>query len=798
MDYEQRTNTNPSLERRPRKKHEVYVPPCAGFCPVFKRENCVLDPRTQEKLIGITELDQKKPQKQIIIFLGMPGAGKSTQINEISSITEAPVYHMGKFAKSIEQNNPELKRRRQETRAQGKLLEGLDELFLAQIINDTSETIILDGFPRSIDQLVLLQDQALINQWQLQVVYVSFPPENAKALSLERQVSRFRQERGHEPSEQEMSTFLGKIDRAVDQDLKVVEALLHTGVGNVVTIDGTKPFSEVNVLLRESLQLDYERLDFDTETFQKVSEVSGELGIEAWLTGGSIYRAFWNNVYGPMQESTDIDISVSTVEEENRLQSALEQRYPQQRWAVLAWEDYGSRAYDVTNQNFSDSLDSVPVTYRQAVVRMKNGKLELQLKKNVEADLRNGVLRMDNEALNRLPEGKRKFQIDKIVANAQRQIIEYPGLVIEGELKKLVEEKTGRNHSPIDIKEKWGDIDEEVQESEFGGRPKWSHQFSDEEKRLAENVVQFFHNVRKEPSAPPKPKKSRLPGVLEDIRKKLQEAKLAQEEELVEVLKGDIRAPEGYSGWLEYVCLNATDAEFREWLLNQVRSRTPIGGKDPTLVTLFNYEQFENFTKNSKLEGQQKVTHQGWELDMHLKEATFQLVTDEVAAKINNTSSSEDAQKLRLATRLAMLYHDGGKLLNVNTPGSHEGIGAKLFLRCRPEWISDEVAEMTAHLIRLHDVFGRLSRGLCEKEDYKLGQKNFDVTATPSYKGALDPQIVRDEISHLPFDFEISVSLVAAVWKADVGSVASLRWLLPIADHLEKLIISGHPFPEKI
>lgn len=96
-------------------------------------------------------------------------------------------------------------------------------------------------------------------------------------------------------------------------------------------------------------------------------------------------------------------------------------------------------------------------------------------------------------------------------------------------------------------------------------------------------------------------------------------------------------------------------------------------------------------------------------------------------------------------------------------------------------------------MIRLHDVFGRVSRGLCEKEDTKIGNSDFDVTARPSYTGALDPQIARDEIAKLGLPFETSVAMVKAVWSADVGSVASLRWILPVADKIEDLILAGKP-----
>lgn len=785
MPLENRLSNQEIRERR----IDVYVPPCANFCPVFERGNCVIDPRTQEMLIGISETEKEKPTKRIIVFLGMPGAGKSTQVNEIVEATGAPVYHLGKFAKRLQESDPTLQAEIAQTRAEGKLITGLDELFLAEINNDPAEEIILDGFPRAIDQLVMLQDQALMNRWKLEVVYVSFPKENALELSMQRQVSRHVQEKGQPPAEIDTKKFAGKIARAVEQDMQVVEALLHTGVANVITLDGTQPADVVTQTLRKELKLDYESLPFDRETLLQLEGVASDLGIEAWGSSGMIYRAFWNGTYGPLQESTDFDIWTETPEEAVALLTALESRYPEKRWAVESWQAHSEVAYSASKSSFTESLVDRVLTFRQAAVRLQNNTIDLQLARGAEADLRQGIIRIDEEALNRLPPDNQEYHLQKTLATIKRQLKEYPGLRLEGKVAQLYAEKYGVLHQPVDITAKWSELEEQVAEFEFGGRTRWNHQFTDEEKLLAQETVNTFRFARKEPSAPPKPKKSHLPIPLEHYKVQLLEAKARNDKESIEQLQQPITPPEGYSSWLHYVCVNATDNEFREWLLNQVRSRNPIGGGDETLQTLFSYEQFDAFTKNSKLDGEQKVTHQGWQLEMHLKEATFQLQTDGVAARL----SEPEASKVRFAMRVALLYHDVGKLLNVNTPGSHEGVGAKLFLRCKPDWIPDDIAQITAGLIRLHDVFGRLSRGLCEKIDMKITDPGFDVTAQPSYKGALDPQIVRDEVAKLGLDFTTSVAMVKAVWTADVGSVASLRWILPLADKLELLILAGEP-----
>ena len=53
--------------------------------------------------------------------------------------------------------------------------------------------------------------------------------------------------------------------------------------------------------------------------------------------------------------------------------------------------------------------------------------------------------------------------------------------------------------------------------------------------------------------------------------------------------------------------------------------------------------------------------------------------------------------------------------------------------------------------------------------------------------------VSRDEIAKLGLPFETSVAMVKAVWNADVGSVASLRWIMPVADKIEDLVLAGRP-----
>ncbi len=63
-----------------------------------------------------------------------------------------------------------------------------------------------------------------------------------------------------------------------------------------------------------------------------------------------------------------------------------------------------------------------------------------------------------------------------------------------------------------------------------------------------------------------------------------------------------------------------------------------------------------------------------------------------------------------------------------------------------------------------------------------------DHQGKPSYLGALDPEEVRIRLLKSNLPLVNAASLHKAMWKADIGSVASLRWILPVADILESIV----------
>ena len=127
------------------------------------------------------EREKGEPSKRVICFVGIPGTGKSTQIKEVKRMLGADRFHLGDYAK-------EKKKRagnggsddNDKRRERGELLENMDEEFLNAVSQSSNENIILDGFPRSVEQMGRLYNFAYVHNWKVDFVYLSFPEDQVE------------------------------------------------------------------------------------------------------------------------------------------------------------------------------------------------------------------------------------------------------------------------------------------------------------------------------------------------------------------------------------------------------------------------------------------------------------------------------------------------------------------------------------------------------------------------------------------------------------------------------------------
>lgn len=193
----------------------------------------------------------------------------------------------------------------------------------------------------------------------------------------------------------------------------------------------------------------------------------------------------------------------------------------------------------------------------------------------------------------------------------------------------------------------------------------------------------------------------------------------------------------------------SSDEGFREWIIDQAFTKYPRTQRDQFLHASLEIQY-----------GEQKPTHQGWETYQHALMSMLVLETDHLPPEF------------RRALRVTMLFHDIGKACNIWTPGCHAMIGARQWRKFGPDWLTDDEKNLISLLIRTHDLLGLMDRGLVH----------------PNYRGSVAPEDIREELSKFDIDINLAVELMTVVYKADVGSVAALRWLLPLTPILKALI----------
>jgi hypothetical protein len=450
------------------------------------------------------------------------------------------------------------------------------------------------------------------------------------------------------------------------------------------------------------------------------------------------------------------------------------------------------------------------MVWLQGAVRMEQGRVNVMTTPECLSDLRAGILRLDEEILSSFTPEVQSTVIEKACRSARQLVSSYSGLRLVGALARAYEQVYGE-HIPIPYCADPVSVETQVlsKEQEHGGRSHWQVGILPEECASAERAVRFILALPRTVTAVPIPAPAKMPGLLgeiQDLKRTFKDEYASHQGKADDSYKRIHPAPAGYASWLHFVCEQGSDAQWREWLLNQWKSSHPYAGRDPWVAAVLGLDVQDAMSRSgiphaSNLGGKQKQTHRGVSLSLHLLWSALSLDTEPTVEAMRRCSvSKHDIEQVRGGMRLGALGHDLGKLAGeaaVYTPGVHGVLGQRIWDEVRPHWVGDISNQIARWCVGYHDLLGRLSRGLTEKilpeGTQERGVARFDIHLPPSYRGAYDPSSIRTVLKQLPLPYDVSLLVCRDIWRSDVAAVPGLRWLLPAAEYLIEVVRSRNP-----
>jgi adenylate kinase family enzyme len=616
---------------------------------------------------------------RVIALVGRSGSGKSTGAELLNRVAGAEIVHA---RSAIPATLGAAEWARLSRRA--KLVTGVEAAVLSEVTNSRSKMVVLDGFPRSAEQLKLLLDTAHAKGWALQLVYFEMPKLSGIARSIGRQFLRCFECGG------KWARVLWKFGRDNSALPSILEAAskLHTPLS---IVDGTAKRRTVEEQIRRHVGLEFRALQWDVEISQLVASVAPE----AWITGGGHnYRPFFNNVFGPPSDSWDVDLRVAGIQRAIEVQSQLSRLAPKVRWHVKDAISWARTELGRSARTVEETIGMNPLICLCMGMRWTNHGMEFFFSHpEAERDLWRGVLRPN-------PNGHLAFA----QAKARKIAGQYPAV-----------EALCWGHEPVQIPLTFSAAMDNVRSLE---QSVVAHaaQLLPGDRAAAEQIQQLLKSLPQRCEAVPWPAPAPLPDC---------------------------------DPWL------APDSQFRIWVVNQTRSRNPIGGSDAYLQNALALQAGIA----------QKPTHQGSDLRTHAIRSLLTLNTDHLPI-------------YRLHLRIAMLWHDIGKRWNIINPGCHAAMGARKWRELQgaalPGITPDDEA-LISHFIRCHDLLGRVARTVTD----------------PNYPGGLSPARALSAMELRHVDPHVMVDIAKTLWCSDVGSIPMLRWLLPLADPVAELLRQG-------
>jgi adenylate kinase len=184
-----------------------------------------------------------------LLIVGPPGAGKGTQAAQVSEALSIPIISTGDLFREHARAGSELGKRVAAIMAAGEYVpDDITNAMVEQRLRegDTIDGFILDGYPRTVDQVEVLDGLLAESGAQLDsVVHIDADPEQLVARLLERAQSQGR-------ADDTEDVIRRRIEIYLELTAPVLEVYQSRGI--VITVDGLPPADEVTAEILERLR----------------------------------------------------------------------------------------------------------------------------------------------------------------------------------------------------------------------------------------------------------------------------------------------------------------------------------------------------------------------------------------------------------------------------------------------------------------------------------------------------------------------------------------------------------------
>ena len=186
-----------------------------------------------------------------IIFFGPPGAGKGTQAKYISKLLNLPHLSTGDILRLKIKQNDELAIKLKKIMAKGNLVsdEILNSIVSEILINDCKNGFILDGYPRTLDQLDYLLN--FMKKNSIKINYIFNIEINFEILK-KRILKRSKEE---EREDDNIGVIQTRYAAYQDTTKKVSEKMKHLYTDLFHDIDGKEEITEIASKIEKILKI---------------------------------------------------------------------------------------------------------------------------------------------------------------------------------------------------------------------------------------------------------------------------------------------------------------------------------------------------------------------------------------------------------------------------------------------------------------------------------------------------------------------------------------------------------------